>query len=109
MELREAFAEHDDVVIVYVLADSQVNDKTLRFIDGMGLRERIRFAVDPGSAAIAELGLRKADPEPIEQGVPHPATYLLDADGVIRFVDVRTDFHVWIDSAVLVEALAALP
>ena len=49
MELRQTFAEEDDVVILYVMADNQINDKTLRFIDGLGLRDRVRFASDPGS------------------------------------------------------------
>jgi len=109
VELREAFAGHDDLHIVWVMAERQVNDKTLRFIDGLGLRERVVFAVDPGSVAIDALGLRKEAPEPIEAGVPHPTTYLLDRDGIVRFVDVRRDFHIWLDPQVVREALARLP
>lgn len=109
MELREAFAEDDDLRIVWVMADNQINDKTLRFIDGLGLRERVHFAVDAGSAAIDRLGIRKQDPEPIEDGVPHPTTYLLDRDGVVRFVDVRRDFHIWVAPSLLREALAEVP
>ena len=108
MELRNAFDTVDDLVILYVLADNQVNDKTLRFIDGLGLRERVRFAMDPSSAAIELLGLRKPAPEPIEAGVPIPATYLLDRDGVVRFADVRTDYHVWLDSNFVRDALASI-
>jgi hypothetical protein len=81
----------------------------LRFIDELGLRQRIRFAVDPNSAAIDALGLRKQDPEPIEAGVPHPTTYLLDREGVIRFVDVRRDFHIWLDPQLVAETLARVP
>ncbi|MCA9509650.1 MAG: hypothetical protein R3E88_01650 [Myxococcota bacterium] len=102
------FAEVDDLRIVWVMAREQVDDKALRFIDGMGLRDRIEFAVDPGSRAIDALGLRLATPEPIEEGVPHPTTYLLDADGVVRFADVRRDYHVWIDAAHLRERLAEI-
>ena len=64
---------------------------------------------EPEEAAIERLGILKADPEPLEEGVPHPATYVLDREGRIRFVDVREDFHIWIDSEVLVEALAEIP
>ena len=109
MELREALRELDDLVIVYVVAQSQLNDKALRWMDGLGLRQHVRFALDPDSAAIEKLGVLKVDPEPIEEGVPHPATYVLDREGRIRFVDVREDFHIWIDSVVLVEALAEIP
>jgi len=108
VELRNAFETVDDLVILYVLADNQVNDKTLRFIDGLGLRERVRFLMDPSSAAIDVLGLRKPEPEPIEAGVPIPATYLLDRDGIVRFADVRTDYHLWLDSDFVREALASI-
>jgi len=109
VELREAFAGEDDLVVLYVLAGNQVNDKTVRFIDGLGLRERVHFLVDEGSAAIDTLGLRRDHPEPIEAGVPHPTTYLLDREGRVRFADVRRDYHIWLDASVLVAELAAIP
>jgi len=109
VELRETFRENDDLVIVYVVAQAQLNDKALRWMDGLGLRQRVRFALDPDSAAIEALGVLKRDPEPMEEGVPHPTTYLLDREGRVRFVDVREDFHIWIDPAVLVTALAEIP
>lgn len=91
------------------MADEQINRKTLWFIDGNGLREQVRFLRDPQSVVIDRLHLRRPNPEPIEQGVPHPATYVLDRDGVIRFVDVREDFHFWLDPEAVLEALAAIP
>jgi peroxiredoxin len=109
VELRQALAEQADLVVLYVMASNQVNPKTLRFLDELGLRNRIRFARDEGSAAIDALGLRKQDAEPIEAGVPHPATYVLDRDGVVRFVDVREDFHIWVDPAEVLAALARVP
>ena len=45
MELRERFEEVDDVAILWVMADNQVNAKTLRFIDSLGLRE---IGIHPG-------------------------------------------------------------
>lgn len=109
MELRETFRDEPDLEIVYVLPDNQWNAKSARFVDGLGMRERIRFALDPGSVAIDSLGLRRPDPEEIEAGVPHPSTFLLDREGVIRLVDVREDFHIWLDSGFLRDALASLP
>ena len=108
MELRNTFAEMADVRIVWVMADNQINDKTLRFIDGMGLRDRIVFAVDPSSRAIDRLGLRRENAEEMEYGVPHPTTYVLDREGVIRFVDARRDYQLWLDPESIVAAVARL-
>jgi len=105
VELRQTLQDAGDLVIVWVMAANQINPKSLRYIDGLGLRERIVFPRDPDSTSIDRLGLRRAHPEPIEQGVPNPTTYLLDREGVIRFVDVREDYHRWLDSRLLAEAL----
>jgi peroxiredoxin len=108
VELRRALESVPDLAIVWVMADNQINPRTRVFIEENGLRERVHFWADPGSRAIRQLGILKPDPEAIEAGVPHPATYLLDANGVIRFVDVRKDFHIWLDPVVLTREIAAL-
>lgn len=109
MELRKALAGTEDLVILYVMADNQINRKTLWFIDGNGLREDVVFLQDPGSAAIDRLGLRRPNPEPIEQGVPHPSTFVLDREGIVRMLDQRVDFHIWLDPGPILDALAAIP
>ena len=108
MELRNALAEEPDLQIVWVMAKRQLNARSLRFVDDYGLRSRIHFWVDPESRAIDALGLRRPNPEPIEEGVPHPTTLLLDRDGIVRFADVREDFRLWLDPAMVREALAQL-
>ena len=92
--------------IVWVMSDVQINERTRAFIDELGLASRILFLADPRSRLIRDLGILKANPESIEKGVPHPTTLLLDAEGVIRFVDVREDFHFWLDPAALSDVLA---
>jgi peroxiredoxin len=91
------------------MAKRQLNARSLRFVDDYGLRSRIHFWVDPESRAIDALGLRRPNPEPIEEGVPHPSTLLLDRDGIVRFADVREDFRIWLDPETVREALAQLP
>lgn len=108
MELRNALADEPDLEIVWVMAKRQVNPRSLRFVDDYGLRSRIHFWTDPESRVIDRLGIRRPDAEPIEEGVPHPTTLLLDRDGIVRFADVREDFHIWLDPALLSEALAQL-
>jgi peroxiredoxin len=112
VELRDAFGElaaMDDVEILYVVADRQWTAKAERFVTAHRLGERVHFLVDPGSRAIDALRLRRPDPEPVEEGVPHPATYVLDRQGVVRFADVREDFHFWLDPALPLEALRDVP
>ncbi len=91
------------------MAKRQYNERSARFIDDYGLRGRVHFWADPESRAIDALGLRKPKPEAIEEGVPHPTTILLDRDGIVRFVDVREDFHIWLAPQTIREALASLP
>jgi len=109
VELRNAFRDHPDLRILWVMPDNQINAKSLRFIDDLGLREHITFGVDPGSASIDRLKIRLGDPEGIEEGVPHPTTYLLDYQGVVRFMDARTDYHAWLDASLIAQAVAVLP
>jgi peroxiredoxin len=90
------------------MAERQWNARALRFVDEYGLRARVHFWADPESRAIDALGLRRPNPEPIEEGVPHPTTLLLDRDGVVRFADVREDFRIWLDPVVVREALAGV-
>jgi peroxiredoxin len=108
VELRNALASEPELQLVWVMAKGQYNARSERFVDEYGLRERIHFWRDPDSRAIDTLGLRRPNPEAIEAGVPHPTTLLLDAHGIVRFVDVREDYHVWLDPETVKEALASL-
>lgn len=109
MQLRRALEALPDVVLLYVMAERQINEKTLRFIDGNLLRDRVLFLRDPESRVIDRLRIRLHDPEPLEEGVPHPSTYVLDREGQIRLADIREDYHVWIAPAPLLEALEGIP
>lgn len=103
--LDAALRSEPDLAIVWVMSDTQFNERTRLFLAESGLADRILFLADPKSALIRRLGLLKADPESLEVGVPHPTTLLLDRAGRIRFVDVRRDFHYWLDPDEVVLAL----
>lgn len=108
MELREAFAKTPDLRIVWVMSDAQINDRSRIFIDELGLADRILFLADPKSRLIRELGILKGDPESIEVGVPHPTTLVLDRNGTVQFLDVRENYHFWLDPTAMTEVLARL-
>lgn len=109
IELRQQIESVEDLVLLYVMADNQLNQKTRFFIDGNRLTDRVTFLQDPFSASIDRLGLRRPTPRALETGVPHPSTYLLDRDGIVRFVDVREDYQIWLDSSLVLEAVAEIP
>ena len=106
--LDSALRSVPDLEIVWVMSDTQYNERTRLFLAEAGLADRILFLADPKSTLIRRLGLLKEEPESLEVGVPHPTTLLLDRAGRIRFVDVRRDFHFWLDPQVVALALAEL-
>jgi len=108
LELKQTFEEVPDLQIVWVMAEQQMSERTRRLIDEFGLRSRIRFLTDDQSMVIRDLGLLKPEPTVIEEGVPHPTTLLLDRQGIVRFIDVREDYHHWLDTTVLSAALDAI-
>ena|GEM_PF-926686 len=108
MELRNALQGVPDLEIVWVMAKRQINGRSLRFINEYGLQSRVHFWADPGSRAIDRLGIRRPHPEPIEKGVPHPTTLLVDREGIVRFADVRENYHIWLDPAVLLGKIPTL-
>ncbi len=95
-------------MIVWVMSEAQINERSRVFIDELGLAERILFLSDPKSQLIRDLGILKENPEAIEKGVPHPTTLLLDRSGIVQFVDVRENYHFWLDPAALYDVLARL-
>ncbi len=95
-------------MIVWVMSAAQINERTRIFIDELGLAKRVLFLSDPKSRLIRDLGILKEDPENIEKGVPHPTTLVLDRSGTVQFVDVRENYHFWLDPAAMSDVLARL-
>ena len=90
------------------MSDAQINDRSRIFIDELGLADRILFLADPKGQLIKDLGILKENPESIELGVPHPTTLVLDHEGIIQFVDVRENYHFWLDPEAMKDVLARL-
>ncbi len=102
------FEATPDLRIIWVMSDVQINDRSRIFIDELGLADRILFLADPKSQLIRDLGILKETPESIEIGVPYPTTLVLDKDGIVQFVDVRENYHFWLDPAAMTDVLARL-
>ncbi len=102
------FEATPDLRIIWVMSDAQINDRSRIFIDELGLADRILFLADPKSQLIRDLGILKEDPESIEIGVPHPTTLVLDKAGIVQFVDIRENYHFWLDPEAMTDVLARL-
>jgi len=102
------FEATPDLRIIWVMSDAQINDRSRIFIDELGLADRILFLSDPKSQLIRDLGILKENPESIEVGVPHPTTIVLDKAGIVQFVDVRENYHFWLDPAAMTDVLARI-
>jgi peroxiredoxin len=64
------------------------------------------FLSDPDHAVIARYGV--LNPSGSRRGIPHPAAYVIDRQGVVRWRDVQTDYKVRPTNAQIVSALEAL-
>ena len=62
------------------------------------------FLSDPGHRVIDRYGLLNPD----GRGWPHPATYVIDRQGVVRWKFVEVDFRVRATNEQILEALARL-
>ena len=62
---------------------------------------------DPGHAVIDRYGLFNENSSP-RRPLPHPATYVIDAEGVVRYRFVEVDYKVRPTNEDLLEVLKAL-
>jgi peroxiredoxin len=65
------------------MSQTQVDAKARRFIRDHRLDPFV-FLMDPDDKVIEQYGIRKTRlDEAIEEGVPHPTTYILDPNGAV--------------------------
>ena len=64
-----------------------------------------RFLSDPGHRVIDRYGLLNPDDR---RGIPHPTTFVIDEDGVVRWKFVETNYRVRPTNAMILEALEGL-
>ena len=64
-----------------------------RIVAGGGPEPNFVMLADPGHRVIDRYGLFNADAPP-RRPVPHPATFVVDKQGVVRWKFVETDYRV---------------
>jgi len=80
-------------------------DRVSRETDGRGIRYTL--ISDPGAAVIRRYGLLNEDALP-EQLIPHPTTFVLDREGVVRWKMSEINYRIRPENSDIVSALEAL-
>ena len=87
--------QESDTQIVALSVDSP--EDLQRMVDRISaddsIAPRFPFLTDPGHQVIDRYGLFNAD-DPNGRQITHPATYLIDKDGAVRWKHVEVDYSV---------------
>lgn len=75
-------------------------------IAAAGTQPDFSFLYDPDHKVIDRYGL--LNPAGSRQGIPHPATYVIDEEGVVRWRFVETDYTVRASNEAILAALRGL-
>jgi peroxiredoxin len=60
---------------------------------------------DPGHRVIDRYGILNTDSD---RGIPHPTTFVIDREGIVRWKFIETDFRIRPSNEMILEALAEL-
>jgi peroxiredoxin len=94
-----------DAVILAISVDSRENlKKTLARLLDNTMQSRIVLLSDPDHKVINQYGLLNPD----SKGLPHPATYVIDKRGVVRWKFVDVNYKIRPDSKQVLKALKSI-
>ena len=98
------FAEKNitDAVVIAVSVDSIENLEKTR--SRLSKNTKIILLSDPGHKIVDQYGLLN----PNSQGLPHPATYVIDKKGVVRWKFVEVDYTKRPDNEEVLKALKSI-
>ena len=96
-----------DVELLVVSIDGPNETKmAVSRIASDGVQPDFTFLSDPRHAVIGRYGI--LNPRGSRRGIPHPATYVIDKSGVVRWRDVETDYKIRPTNAAIRGAVKAL-
>jgi len=91
-----------DTVVLAVTVDSAKDlQKISGKISGNGVNPNLILLSDAGHKVIDRYGLLN----PESRGLPHPATYVIDKKGIVRWKTVNVDYRVRPENEQILEAL----
>ena len=95
-----------ELLAISVDAEPQTRQTVAR-ISADGVAPDFAFLSDPDHAVIARFGI--LNPSGGSRGIPHPATYVIDREGVVRWRDIETDYKIRPANEAILTAVRALP
>jgi len=106
-QLLDAEMKKETELLVVSVDDSTGTQKTVARISADGVAPDFGFLSDPDHTVIARYGI--LNPNGGSRGIPHPATYVIDREGVVRWRDIETDYKIRPANEAVVTAVRALP
>lgn len=95
-----------ELLVVSVDAERETGMSVTRIAREDGRAPDFGFLMDTDHSVIARYGILNASGT--RRGIPHPATYVIDKQGVVRWKDVQTDYRIRPANADIVRALKQL-
>lgn len=93
-------------LLVVSIDDDKGTQTTVNRISTDGMAPDFTFLSDPDHAVIARYGV--LNPAGTRRGLPHPATYVIDMKGVVRWKDIQTDYKIRPTNTAVLSAVQAL-
>ena len=94
-----------DTVVLAITVDSKEDLKKVSDrVYGNGPKSNIELLSDPGHKVIDRYGLLN----PNGRGLPHPATYVVDKKGIVRWKFVEVNYRIRPDNEQVLKALNSI-
>jgi peroxiredoxin len=94
-----------DTVVLAITVDSKEDlQKVSDRVYGNDSKSNIELLSDPGHKVINSYGLLN----PESRGLPHPATYIIDKKGIVRWKFVEVNYRIRPDSEQVLKALKSI-
>ncbi len=106
-QLLDAEMKKDTELLAVSVDGEPQTRQTIGKISADGVAPDFEFLSDPDHAVIARFGI--LNPSGGSRGIPHPATYVIDRDGMVRWRDIETDYKIRPTNEAVLTAVRALP
>lgn len=103
--LDDELKQDTELLVISIDGEKETRMAVAR-IAADGTQPDFTFLSDPDHAVIARYGV--LNPSGSRRGIPHPAVYVIDKTGVVRWRDIQTDYKVRPTNTAILTALSAL-